>query len=67
MAVHHAVLAPARTPVAYGRGLSAVVFAPITALFGMAFETRLGVTSAAVVAWFGVVAMLWARLNTTSR
>ena len=58
-----AVRRPAALPTSYGRGLSAVVFAPITALFGMAFETRVGVTSAAVVAWFGVMAMLASRLQ----
>lgn len=53
-----AVSRPAPMSMAYGRGLSAVVFAPITALFGMAFETRLGLSFAAVVAWMGVAAML---------
>lgn len=63
-AIHHSALSrPAPLPMAFGRGMSAVVFAPITALFGMAFETRIGLLSAAVVAWIGVVVMLQAQMR----
>ena len=57
------VAVPVPIPESYGRGLSAVVFAPITALFGMAFDVRIGLVSAALVAWVGVVVMLFAELQ----
>ena len=65
-AIHHSAVSRPAPPLAFGRGLSAVVFAPITALFGMAFETRTGLLLAAVVAWVGVAMMLQAQMRRTA-